>query len=209
MSLILLQSTQIAIPVGPFGDATDGFTPEEALTLSATRANLYKPVSVVPTALEARTWSHVEKGIYSLTLTTGDTDTPGSAIISFAIAAARPLLVPLLILPASIKNALLTGTQFPADVTKINGSATAAANLGLSGLAIVGLTVSTSSTTTVVTTHLTASVNNFYVGRTLVFPSGAQAGQATTITAYNGTTKALTVGALTSAPASSDTAVIV
>lgn len=77
------------------------------------------------------------------------------------------------------------------------------------------LTTSGSTTTAVVLNATTgidgaapSSVDDFYNGRVLVFTSGALAGQATSISDYNGTTKTLTVVALTGAPASGVTAVI-
>lgn len=77
--------------------------------------------------------------------------------------------------------------------------------------------VTTGSTTTSVVLNATtgidgaapSSTNDFYNGRVIVFISGTLAGQATDITDYDGSTKALTVTALTSAPSSGDTAVIV
>ena len=54
-----------------------------------------------------------------------------------------------------------------------------------------------------------SSVNDFYTGRVLIFTSGALAGQATSISTYTGSTKTLTVVALTSGPSAAVTAVIV
>lgn len=53
-----------------------------------------------------------------------------------------------------------------------------------------------------------SSVDNFYSGQVLKFTSGALAGQATSVSSYNGTTKRLTVVELTSAPGTADTAVM-
>jgi hypothetical protein len=54
-----------------------------------------------------------------------------------------------------------------------------------------------------------SSTNDFYNGRVIIFLTGTLAGQATDITDYVGSTKTLTVTALTGSPASGDTAVIV
>ena len=89
------------------------------------------------------------------------------------------------------------------------GSATAAQLMLYPALGIAIVTVGSSSTTTRVATNLTVSVSDHYNGRTLLFVTGALAQQAASITDYNGTTKELTVSALTSAPSSGDVAVII
>ena len=63
-------------------------------------------------------------------------------------------------------------------------------------------------TTTVIDTGLTETTTDHYKGRILTFVTGAVAGQSTDITGYNGSTKELTVTALTNAPASTDAFVI-
>ena len=52
-------------------------------------------------------------------------------------------------------------------------------------------------------------ISMFYKGRVIVFTSGTLAGQATSITSYDGATLTATVPALTGAPAATVTAVIV
>jgi hypothetical protein len=66
-----------------------------------------------------------------------------------------------------------------------------------------------SASTTVFITTLTEATTDHYKGRVVIFTSGAMLGQASDITAYNGTTKALTVTALTEAPADAVTFEIV
>lgn len=96
-----------------------------------------------------------------------------------------------------------------ADARKISTSSTAADNLEAGALAVVVSTCAASSTTTTVNTNLTEATDDHYNGRVIIFTSGALAYQASDITDYNGTTKALTVTALTEAPANSDAFVIV
>lgn len=97
-----------------------------------------------------------------------------------------------------------------ADVTKISGSATAADNLEASALGIVSTTVNDAgaSTTAFVITSSVA-VNDHFNGRVIVFTSGTLANQATDITDYVGSTRTVTVTALTSAPANGVSFVIV
>lgn len=79
---------------------------------------------------------------------------------------------------------------------------------------VLKLVVGVGSTTTAVVFSTVdgaapSATNDFYKGRVIVFTSGTLAGQATDITAYTGATTTATVTALTSAPANTDTAVIV
>lgn len=108
-----------------------------------------------------------------------------------------------------IPAALVSG-RMDSEVSSIGTSTTAATNLSASALGIVSTSVNdASATTTSFVTALTETTTDHYKGRIIVFTSGAVAGQATDITAYNGTTKAVTVTALTEAPANSVTFVIV
>ncbi|MBK9054945.1 MAG: hypothetical protein IPL78_29805 [Chloroflexi bacterium] len=59
------------------------------------------------------------------------------------------------------------------------------------------------------TTNLTEATNDHYNGRIVVFITGDLAGQATDITDYDGSTKMLTMTALTEAPISGNRFVIV
>ncbi len=89
--------------------------------------------------------------------------------------------------------------------------------LGAHLKAVLKAIIGTGSTTTAVVLNSTtgiegaapSSVDDFYMGRVIVFTSGAMAGEATSISAYNGTTKTCTVVALTDAAVAAVTAVIV
>lgn len=91
------------------------------------------------------------------------------------------------------------------NATQIGSSTTAATNAarGFQGL-VLGTAITGTLTATAFTTDLTEATNDHYNGRTLTFTSGALAGQMTTITDYNGTTKAVTVSAMTEAPGNGD-----
>ncbi|MCA9868706.1 MAG: hypothetical protein KC410_19615 [Anaerolineales bacterium] len=93
--------------------------------------------------------------------------------------------------------------------TYIGGSAAAATNgaEGFQGLAR-GTAITGTLTTSAFTTNLTEATSDHYVGRTLTFISGALAQQMTTILDYNGSTKVMTVTAMTDAPANGDKFVI-
>ena len=99
--------------------------------------------------------------------------------------------------------------QVDADVVAINAISNAAVLLAAMTQGGVSSTTAASSTTTVVETNLTEATDDHYNGGVVIFTSGALAGQRSDISDYNGTTKQLTVTALTEAPASGVSFVIV
>lgn len=100
------------------------------------------------------------------------------------------------------------------NLSKINGSALAAANLSVSALAMVaGAAAAGTLTTQRMTTNLTAPVAQTYAGRLLIFTSGINAGFAALITGYAVTGGLLTfIGynnqPLPAPPAAADTFII-
>lgn len=119
----------------------------------------------------------------------------------------------------SIKQTFGTGRNFDwlvvqedatADATKINGSASAAVAQALAANTMVVGTAQTGTlSTTQMSTNLSQTINDFYVGRIIIWTSGTLAGQAANITAYNGTTKVFTYSTTTTAPSNGDTFIIV
>lgn len=111
---------------------------------------------------------------------------------------------------AVIATFSIENRNIKADVTKLNGDATAAANLAKSASAIRrGAVTGATTTTTLIDSSLTEWATDFFKGRILIFTSGALAQQATDITAFDPSTDKLTFTALTSAPSAADAYVIV
>jgi len=110
-------------------------------------------------------------------------------------------------IPALLPTALVGG-RMDCDVEAINNDATAADNLQKSALGIVSGAAVGTPTTTVIDTDLTEATTDHYKGRIVTFTTGAVLGQSSDITGYNGTTKELTVTALTNAPSAADLFVI-
>ena len=118
-----------------------------------------------------------------------------------------------------------TGTTIPAQIAALNdfnpatdtvdvgalgGDTAALANLAESaGTMVTGAAVTGTLSTTEMTTDLTEATDDHYNGRVIIWTSGVLANQATDITDYNGTTKALTYTATTEAPSNGDTFIIV
>ena len=97
------------------------------------------------------------------------------------------------------------------ELDQIDYQSSSYANLEASAGTIVTGTVSTTSsgTTSLVASALPSSVDDHYNGRVLIFTSGTLSAQATNITDYVGSTKTLTFTALSSAPQSGNTFIIV
>lgn len=206
---LLKKSTAVVVHLGPFVDATDGFTLETALAASTSDVELWKAGATAPVDISGRTWTHRSNGVYTVSLLTTDLDTAGPLFISTQITGARPVAHEFMVLPDTTYDALVSGAALPADMTKVNGNAAAAGNLTFGGLGMKPITIGSGSTTTRIATNLTESASDHWKGGTLVFVSGTLSGQRTSITGYNGTTKELTVSALTQAPSNGDLAVIV
>jgi len=105
-----------------------------------------------------------------------------------------------------------TGTTLPATLAGLNDFNPAATRVLLDktdAMIITSAVNDASASTTAFVTDLTEATDDHYIGRTIIFTSGALIGQATDITDYAGSTKTVTVTALTEAPADNDTYEIV
>jgi hypothetical protein len=205
----LQQSTSVIVTLGPFVDATDGFTAETALSPSATNVQIYKAGATAAVDIYNATWTHIGLGVYRVTLTASHTDTCGPLHLMAHISGARPVIADFHVAPATTYAMLVSGSALPADLTAIVGNGTAATLMAFPALTIQNFTVGSGSTTTRIATDLTENVSDHWNGRTVIFFTGTLAKQACTISDYNGSTKELTVSQLTTAPAAGDTAVIV
>ncbi len=111
---------------------------------------------------------------------------------------------------STIGTATTVTNTVNANVTNLNSDATLfAALLAVFETAVPGTVVSGTNTTTVISTGLASTVNDFYKGKMLVVTSGTKAKQGgKLVTGYDGATKRLTVEALTAALTAGDTFVL-
>lgn len=154
----------------------------------------------------------VDLGLWTYILTTLSGFTAGAMYIAYvANSGASPAVFARIFGYGSAEGDLVvTSGRLEVDVTALNGVAGSAANLERSASTIIQGSITGSSTTTdLVDSSLTQSDVDFWKGRIVIFTSGALAGQATDITAFDPGTDTLTVTALTSAPSVADTYVIV
>ena len=110
----------------------------------------------------------------------------------------------------------LQTTPMPANVTQIAGSTTAATNLSTGAIEVISGTAITGTLTNTAFScsgNAASSIDNTWVGRQVILTSGTYIHSNGKITAYNGTTKVITMsGGLSgtsSAPSNGDTFIIV
>jgi hypothetical protein len=208
--MYLKQSTTFNIKLGPFVDQADGVTPETGLAGSMT-VKLSKGAGTLAARNSATAIAHDADGYYTVELNTTDTSTTGRLQVSVVSAASHlPVLQNYTVLPANVFDSLINGGDLlQVDLQEVNGDSTSADNLEAGGETLVLGTIGTGSTATVFVTNLTEVTNDPYKGAMVCFRTGTLAGMRLRITAYNGSTKALTVTAVTSdAPLNGDTFVI-
>lgn len=203
----LRQSTVTIVQAGPVL-GTDFLTVNTGASLASSHAELFKAGSVSAIDISGRTWAHISGGVYALTLTAGDLDTRGPVKVHIHLASCTPFTFDGNVLTPAVYDAMFAGANFLADVQALYGSAAAATQLSSNVRTTLLVTVGNGATTTIIPTDLTVAISNFYNGRSVFFLTGDLAGQAAMITGYNGTTKQITVSALTAAPATGDTFVI-
>ena len=216
--MILLKkitSGTTTVVIGPFVDDTDGKTPETALTISQGDVLLWKHGGTTFGAKnESSAATHRSNGLYTVALNDTDLNTEGQLILSVNETGALPVRHDFMVVPAHVYDGLVAGTDFlQVDKVQIAGSTTAATKQGAAAGVIFQGTVTNSGHTPTTTafkcTDIVEATDDHWIGRRVIFTSGALLGQATAITDYAGATGVYTISALTEAPANADTFVIV
>lgn len=138
MSVILKQSTEIKVRIGPFVDATDGLTPETGITLgTADEAELLKANGAATVDISGATWAAItgSDGWYDLTLTASHTDTVGELVVIVQDdSVCLPVFCKFQVVEEAIYDAFYASGStglIPVNVTQISGDSTAADNLEL------------------------------------------------------------------------------
>ncbi len=105
----LKQSQTISFRIGPFVDATDGFTAETALTLSQSDIRLSKAGGAFAQKNQSSSATHDENGYYLCSLDTTDTNTLGQLVLAVNESGARPVKELFCVLAANIYDGLIGG----------------------------------------------------------------------------------------------------
>lgn len=204
----LKQSTATTLILGPFLDSTDGVTAETALTISQADVLLWKEGgTTLAQKNEATSCTHRSNGLYTCPLNTTDTNTLGTLVVSVSESGAVPIRQDYTVVAANVYDSLFGAAtdKLQVDVIEIGSSATAGTNLAQSALGIVrgtsDNTAFTATSTIFESDDITEATADHYIGRVVVFTSGALAGQATEVSDYalNGGRGRFTVVALTEA----------
>jgi hypothetical protein len=109
---IIEQSTSITIRIGPFVDEDDGKTAETGLTITQADIRLSKNGGAFAQSNDSGGATHDESGWYYLTLDATDTGTLGRLIVAIHESGALPVWREFMVLPASIYDSLVAGTDY-------------------------------------------------------------------------------------------------
>jgi hypothetical protein len=141
----LKQSTAVTLLIGPFVDATDGVTAEDALTISQADVRLSTNGGNMAQKHDATGCTHDELGYYTCPLDTTDTATLGVLKVMVSEAGALPVWQEYMVVPAAVYDSIVAGSdKLPVDaqewqsVAITSGSVPAAAAGATGGLALVG-----------------------------------------------------------------------
>lgn len=209
---LLKQSTAATPGIGPFVDTSGAAA--TGLTLSQSDIILSKGGSTTYGAKnDATAATHRSGGVYTVPLDATDTGTLGLLNVVVNKSGSLPLKETFLVVPANVFDSLVSGSDFlQVDKVQIAGSTTAATKQSAAAGVIVTGTVTNSghspTTTAFKASDITEATDDHWIGRRVIFTSGALIYQATAITDYVGSTSVYTVSTLTEAPASGDTFVI-
>lgn len=203
---LLRHNTATTIPFGPAVDEVNGYTPITSLVATGGGAvdelSVYKHEATAPVDIRASTtFTHRAGGIYTATLAAGDVNTLGRLrVVLRDDDAIRPIVEDFMVIPQQVYDSLVGSDLLQVDAREIAGNVAAATGLGYGARAVTGGAVTGVPTTTSIPTDLSSGVGDNFKGRFITFLDGPIAGQQAAITAYDGSSKTLTVTALTQAP---------
>lgn len=118
----LRQSTAVTVPIGPFSDATDGFTDEVGLTLTQADHRLSKNGGAFAQKNEASSSSHAENGHYLCALDATDTDTLGRLAMRVIDTGARPVYHEFMVVPANVWDSMFGSDKLQVDAQEWLGA---------------------------------------------------------------------------------------
>lgn len=218
MAIPLKQSTASQeVPLGQFVDETDGFTPENSLTINNTDIKLWKNGTTTLADKNSGGATNISNGVYHTTLDATDTNTLGPMIIYVLVSGARPVKLECIVYPANVFDSLFAGSdKLQVDVDELDGStsaATRAMQLYTNAIAASTVAVSPAPTTTQFAGGLTGASypDNCFRNAAIVFTSGSNAGLTPhPVASFTSSSGLFTFAvALPFAPSSGDTFLIV
>jgi hypothetical protein len=199
--------------MGPFVDKTDGNTPEASLTIGSGSVYVSKAGAALAAKNDATaaTGTGTAQGFYTIVLDATDTNTLGSLRVYVHISAdALPVWQDFQVVDAVVYDSLFAANAtdyLQVDVRQVNSTSESAVQLGRNGLlsqsGTVDDTAFSPTTTEFEADDITEATTDHYVGRVVIFRTGAVQYQGSEITAYSLQSGRghFTVNALTEAPA--------
>lgn len=194
MATWLKQSTAVDVLIGPAVDATDGVTPETALTLDV---ELSKNGQALADKHDATAPVHdgagTIDGYYNCELDDTDTDTLGSLVLVAYASGALQIRHEFMVVPANVWDSLFSTDHLQVDTVEVSGDATAADNLEIAYDSMLTGTAQAGAAGTVTLASGASATDNLYNGMTVVILSGTGAGQSRQVYDYTGSTKVANV----------------
>lgn len=159
MTFIIRQSSTPTIRIGPFVDATDGFTPETALTIAQADFRLSKNMGAFAQKNEATTATHEENGWYNVPLNATDTGTLGLLIVAVYASGARHVVQDYLVLSAMVYDSLVPATDtLDVQVTGIGANVITATSINADAITAAKVADGTIDAATFAAGAITATV---------------------------------------------------
>ena len=214
MAFRLKYNTESYVMLGPMM-GVEGTTLMTGLTMLTSDIRFHKMGSTTLIGKSVDGVTEVSAGYYLATLLTTDVDVYGSMEIYAKTTETLVTRLETMIMNANAYDALMAadGTgSIETDIVSISGDSVAADTLEAmcDGSTTGAVVTDGSNTSATFKTGLSETTNNTYEGAILWFTSGALQGESKTVTAYNGTTKFITVaGGFTGTPADAVTFIIV
>lgn len=141
--ILLKQSTASQeVPLGPFVDATDGVTPETALSIANTDIKIWKAGATSLVNKNSGGGTHMAGGVYSTVFDATDTGTLGSGTIYVSMSGALYVKHDFCVLAANVYDSLVGGGDV-LDVSVTQWLGTAAATPATAGHPVVTMKVGT------------------------------------------------------------------
>jgi len=213
MAAILKQSTQAIVHVGPFVDSATATVFNSAVVLSAgdhTTAIKHN-TSAAPANISGRTWSRVvgADGYYSLTLTTGDTDTVGPLTVQINdVSAYLPVFKEFHVVEEAIYDAIwgagAAGFDASGQVTVGSLSANVITAAAISANAIASAKISANAVTKIQASLATLTSLAARTITSATYATSTQALSAATLAASAITSATFSANAITSASISAN-----
>lgn len=166
----LRQSTSRTISIGPFVDATDAVTFENALTITPALRKLSKAGSVLAATSDGSNATFDADGRYRCTLTATDTNTVGDLELQIAPSGALPWFRVYRVLPAQVYDSIYVHPL----IARAGHYGTAQAGSGASSLVLASGA---------------SSVDNAYRYALVYIHTGTGAGQWNYFTGYTGSSR--------------------